>query len=215
MRARTSLSLSSAPGLGLESLGVHGSGRPVLTLLSLLLLLLSVPLAHAVSSCEIAIRLHALTVSSNISKVGFPALISDRQNPTVFFRKTVNTRQTLNNQCYICHDQGHRTTSDTWEYDALTGDGPNLIAWSGSSTYHAETNGQTTVDCFATRTGPNSWSDPSCQTLSVFTPDVTFSNRTPSAYTLVLTREEEALITVPQGSAVRRVSESSSLEINL
>src|SRR5213593_2281624 len=131
MDARTLLSLRLAPDLVSEPLGVRGSPRRVPTLLSLLLI--SAPLAQAVSSCEVAIRLDALTVSSNISKVGFPAFIPDRQNPTVFFRKTVNTRQTLNNACYICHEQGNRTTSDTWQYDALTGAGPNQIAWSGSS----------------------------------------------------------------------------------
>src|SRR6266496_767766 len=179
------------------------------------LVLATAPAAQATSSCDIAIRLDALTVSSNITKIAFPPLLPDHQNPTVFFRKKVDIHESVNNACYICHERANYTTSDTWAYDGLPGAGPTRLAWSGSKTYHAETNGQTTIDCSSTRIGPEQWSDPDCEIVHPSPTDVAVSNRTMSAYSLTLTRDEYELITTSEGSAVYQVSESSSLDINL
>ena len=179
------------------------------------LLIASAPVARATSSCDIAIRLDALTVSSNSTRTGFPPLLPDHQNPTIFFRKKVDINESVNNACYICHERASYTVSDTWIYDELTGAGPTLLAWSGSKTYHAETNGQTTIDCSSSRIGPNQWSDPDCEPVHPSPSDVAVSNRTMSAYSLTLTRDEYELITTSEGSAVYQVSESSSRDINL
>src|SRR5258706_474506 len=120
------------------------------------------PAAHTASSCDIAIRLDAVMVSSNITKVGFPSLLDDFQNPVIFFRKKLEAGVSLNTKCYVCHEHGTRMTSDTWEYDPITGAGPTNTAWSGLVKYLAQTNGVASFDCTSTRTGPDTWSDPAC-----------------------------------------------------
>jgi RHS repeat-associated protein len=167
--------------------------------------------APAPSSCTVAVRLDAVMVSSNKSLAGFPSLLPDPQAPEVFFTKHVETELSINNGCYICHERGRQVLSDYWEYDQATGEGPYRTLWSGSISYHSETNGIGAYDCTATRTAaePLEWSDPGCGFAKPLPVDVVVSNRTSYAYTLVLAREEHGLAISPRGTARQDISELS------
>jgi RHS repeat-associated protein len=179
------------------------------------MLLMAAPTLHALNSCDVKLRLDAVTVSSNFSAVGFPPLTTNLQNPAIYFSKKVETEVRINNQCYVCHEQGYRVTSDFREYNPLTGAGPTLTAWSGSAAYHSETNGETSFDCQSQRIGPSAWTDPACAGALSVSGEVMVSNRTETSYTLVVGREEHELLDTPRGTAASDASERSRLSLEL
>ena len=109
--------------------------------------LLSTPAARSANACEWVVRLDAVMVSSNQTAVGFPPLLPEPQNPMLFYTRKVTRSHSLQSSCYICHEEGHHETSDVWEYNPLTGAGPDHTAWNGTVEYHARTNGVASYDC--------------------------------------------------------------------
>ncbi|HXJ57699.1 MAG TPA: RHS repeat-associated core domain-containing protein [Verrucomicrobiae bacterium] len=169
----------------------------------------------AAGSCDVVVRIDGVMVSSNRSAVGFPPLLIDSGNPAIYFKKTVRQEATINNSCYICHENGHRITSDSYRYDPVTGAGPLHVQWSGSIRYRSETNGLGAFECISTRTGPDQWSDPACGFSIGVPPEVVVSNRTPFAYTLIRVRQEHGLVATPRGTAVKDVAEETQLNIEM
>ena len=126
------------------------------------------------AACGLEVRLDTITVSTNCTKVGFPALVRDPQNPTIYFHKEITNYNSQSYDaesstylCLTCHDRYSSGTRSMYGFSLTNLTTPVCTDFFGTvnkTITSRATNGEAIIDnCTYSTSNLNDWSsNPGC-----------------------------------------------------
>ncbi|MEI7733782.1 MAG: hypothetical protein WCO56_29725, partial [Verrucomicrobiota bacterium] len=128
----------------------------------------------AAAACGLEVRLDVITVATNYTKVGFPALVRDPQNPTIYFGKEITNYNSQSYDaegytisCLNCHDSYSAGTRAVYAFSLTNLTTPTCTDFFGvinKSVTYRDTNGfPVNESCNFSTTSLGTWTaNPGC-----------------------------------------------------